>query len=94
MATIRELKKAVDDRVYLVLLDCETRVSRSSDHRTEVLLLASDVIEFEKEMMKKINAHGEITPGKERREYFRSLRAELDETVKGFFTRLSEIIRQ
>ena len=46
MATVRQLKQEVDYMVCSVLLDCEAHLSRSTEHKAEVLLLVDDVFQL------------------------------------------------
>ncbi|MDR2131409.1 MAG: hypothetical protein LBP56_09670 [Odoribacteraceae bacterium] len=94
MAAIKQLKKEVDILINNVLADCEACLDRSKDKEAEISELELSVLRFEQEIRSKINGHKKITSPKEKREYFKQLIEELNSTVKGQFTRLSEIVQK
>ncbi|MDR0545130.1 MAG: hypothetical protein LBG30_07300 [Odoribacteraceae bacterium] len=94
MATVRQLKKEVDYMVCSVLLDCEAHLSRSTEHKAEVLLLVDDVFQLGSETRKKINGHKKVTGPKEKRAYFKLLIEETENAINELFARLSEIIKK
>jgi hypothetical protein len=94
MASIKQLKSEVVLLTNAVLADCEIYLARSGENKTEVFDLVDSALRFEKEVRAKINAHKKITSSSERREYFKQLVAEIEQTIDELFARLSKIIQK
>jgi hypothetical protein len=94
MASIRQLKKDVDQLTLMVIEDCVAHYARKEDKDAEVAKLIESTIQHRLEIRQKINEHRKKASAKERRAFLNELMTEFLKDVHGRFVNLSEIIQK
>ncbi|MDR1414858.1 MAG: hypothetical protein LBI96_03520 [Odoribacteraceae bacterium] len=94
MATIRQLKKEVDQLTFALIEDCIARYTLKNGEEENVKKLVQETIQKRQEVRKQINGHKKIASYKEKRAYINGLVKEFLEETHGRFEQLSQIIQK
>ncbi len=95
MANIRNLKKEIDKRIYLVISDCFTFTALHPDEKIDDISgIVSDAVSFRNEMIHRINSPSKEADSKGIKAHYQMVNKDIDAGVDKLFKRLSSLLKK
>ena len=95
MASIRQLKKIIDSKIYELISDCFTFSELHPNNKSEeVSGIVSDAVNFRNDLLYKVNHPGTEIDPKGIKAHYQLINKEMDEGVDKLCERLSSLSKK
>lgn len=95
MASIRELKKEIDSRIYEVISDCFTFSELHPDNKSdEISGIISDACNFRNDLIHRVNNPDREADPKGKKAHYQLVNKDLDSGADKLFERLSSVSKK